>query len=153
MTSETLAEAARGHFIARWDLDKTYLRTEFDTMRDLVRTAIERPDRKRSLHGVVDYWKDYADVYRVQVPPHRTLHLTLTMQRGTNPDLAVYSNQGRSIYKTRGRLAWSSNRAGKTERITIRNASRRAQTAYAAVYSPTAQDARYDAPYTLSVKR
>ena len=57
------------------------------------------------------------------------------------------------MYKTRGRLAWSSNRAGKSERITIRNASRRARTAYAAVYSPTAQDARYDAPYTLSVKR
>ena len=110
-------------------------------------------DRRRSLHGAVDYWKDYADVYRVQLPARRTLHLTLTMPRGTNPDLAVYSSQGRSIYKTRGRLAWSSNRAGKTERITIRNASRRAQTAYAAVYSPTAQDARYDAPYTLSVKR
>ena len=108
---------------------------------------------ERSLHGVVDYWKDYADVYRVQVPAHRTLHLTVTMPHGTNPDLAVYSKQGRSMYKTRGRLAWSSNRAGKTERITIRNASRRARTAYAAVYSPTAQDARYDAPYTLSVKR
>jgi hypothetical protein len=51
LTSETLAEAARGHFIARWDLDKTYLRTEFDTVRDLVRTAIERPDRKRSVPG------------------------------------------------------------------------------------------------------
>jgi hypothetical protein len=38
-------------FVARWDLDKTYLRTDFDTMRDLVRTAIERPDRKRSVPG------------------------------------------------------------------------------------------------------
>lgn len=37
--------------IARWDLDKTYLRTEFDTLRDLVRTAVERPDRKRSVPG------------------------------------------------------------------------------------------------------
>lgn len=37
--------------VARWDLDKTYLRTEFDTVRDLVRTAIERPDRKRSVPG------------------------------------------------------------------------------------------------------
>jgi hypothetical protein len=32
--------------IARWDLDKTYLRTEFDTLRDLVKTAFERPDQK-----------------------------------------------------------------------------------------------------------
>jgi hypothetical protein len=38
-------------FVARWDLDKTYLRTDFDTMRDLVRTAVERPDRKRSVPG------------------------------------------------------------------------------------------------------
>lgn len=38
-------------FIARWDLDKTYLRTDFDTVRDLLRTAIERPDQKRTVPG------------------------------------------------------------------------------------------------------
>src|SRR5882757_4106821 len=38
-------------YVARWDLDKTYLRTEFDTVRDLVRTAIERPDQKRTVPG------------------------------------------------------------------------------------------------------
>jgi len=38
-------------YIARWDLDKTYLRTDFDTLRDLVRTAIERPDQKRTVPG------------------------------------------------------------------------------------------------------
>jgi hypothetical protein len=37
--------------IARWDLDKTYLRTEFDTVRDLVKTALERPDQKRAHPG------------------------------------------------------------------------------------------------------
>jgi hypothetical protein len=37
--------------VARWDLDKTYLRTEFDTLGDLLRTAVERPDRKRSVPG------------------------------------------------------------------------------------------------------
>lgn len=37
--------------MARWDLDKTYLRTDFDTVRDLVRTAIERPDQKRTVPG------------------------------------------------------------------------------------------------------
>jgi hypothetical protein len=37
--------------IARWDLDKTYLRTEFDTLRDMVRTALERPDQKRTNPG------------------------------------------------------------------------------------------------------
>jgi len=37
--------------IARWDLDKTYLRTEFDTLRDLVKTALERPDQKQTNPG------------------------------------------------------------------------------------------------------
>ncbi|CAN5471190.1 hypothetical protein BH09MYX1_BH09MYX1_11640 [soil metagenome] len=37
--------------IARWDLDKTYLRTEFDTIKDLVRTALERADEKRTNPG------------------------------------------------------------------------------------------------------
>lgn len=41
----------RGRFIARWDLDKTYLRTDFDTVTDLLKTALERPDQKRSVPG------------------------------------------------------------------------------------------------------
>ncbi|WP_437908873.1 hypothetical protein WME95_13830 [Sorangium sp. So ce327] len=45
------ASPPRAPFIARWDLDKTYLRTDFDTLRDLVRTAIERPDQKRTVPG------------------------------------------------------------------------------------------------------
>lgn len=40
-----------GGHVARWDLDKTYLRTEFDTIKDLVRTALERPDEKRTNPG------------------------------------------------------------------------------------------------------
>jgi hypothetical protein len=38
-------------FVTRWDLDKTYLRTDFDTLPDLVRTAFERPDQKRAVPG------------------------------------------------------------------------------------------------------
>ena len=37
--------------IARWDLDKTYLRTEFDSFRDILRTALERADEKRTNPG------------------------------------------------------------------------------------------------------
>lgn len=37
--------------IYRWDLDKTYLRTEFDTARDLIRTALEKPNRKLTVPG------------------------------------------------------------------------------------------------------
>jgi hypothetical protein len=45
------SHAAVATHIARWDLDKTYLRTEFDSLRDLVRTALERPDQKRTNPG------------------------------------------------------------------------------------------------------
>ena len=40
-----------GRIIYRWDLDKTYLRTEFDTVRDLLRTAVEPPQKKRTVPG------------------------------------------------------------------------------------------------------
>jgi hypothetical protein len=37
--------------IFRWDLDKTYLRTDFDSFRSLVRTAIESASEKRAVPG------------------------------------------------------------------------------------------------------
>jgi hypothetical protein len=37
--------------VYRWDLDKTYLRTEFDTLRDLLRTAFETAAQKRTVPG------------------------------------------------------------------------------------------------------
>jgi hypothetical protein len=48
-------------FIARWDLDKTYLRTSFDTVRDLLRTAIERPDQKRTVPGAARVMRELGD--------------------------------------------------------------------------------------------
>lgn len=37
--------------VYRWDLDKTYLRTEFDTLRDLLRAAFERAEQKANVPG------------------------------------------------------------------------------------------------------
>jgi hypothetical protein len=51
VTSATDAPREEPTLVARWDLDKTYLRTDFDTVRDLVRTALERPDQKRTVPG------------------------------------------------------------------------------------------------------
>jgi hypothetical protein len=42
---------AAPHVIYRWDLDKTYLKTEFDTLRQLVRTALEGAQDKRTVPG------------------------------------------------------------------------------------------------------
>ena len=47
-------------YIARWDLDKTYLRTEFDTLRDLIRTAFERPEAKRTVPGAATLMREIA---------------------------------------------------------------------------------------------
>ncbi|MEZ4288677.1 MAG: phosphatase domain-containing protein [Polyangiales bacterium] len=41
----------RSAWVYRWDLDKTYLHTDFDTVRDLIRTALEPPTRKRAVPG------------------------------------------------------------------------------------------------------
>jgi hypothetical protein len=46
--------------ISRWDLDKTYLRTEFETMRDLVRTALERADEKRTNPGAATLLRELS---------------------------------------------------------------------------------------------
>jgi hypothetical protein len=40
----------RAH-VYRWDLDKTYLRTEFDTLLALVRTAFEKAEAKQAVPG------------------------------------------------------------------------------------------------------
>ena len=41
----------RDRVVYRWDLDKTYLRTEFDTLRDLIKTAFEPASHKRAFPG------------------------------------------------------------------------------------------------------
>ena len=38
-----------GRIIYRWDLDKTYLQTEFDTIRQLVRTAFQKAHEKKAV--------------------------------------------------------------------------------------------------------
>ena len=45
------AELRPPSHIYRWDLDKTYLRTEFDTLRSLLRTAFESAEDKRTVPG------------------------------------------------------------------------------------------------------
>lgn len=47
-------------YIARWDLDKTYLQTEYATVRDLIRTAFERPDQKRTVPGAATLLREIA---------------------------------------------------------------------------------------------
>ena len=43
--------------VCRWDLDKTYLRSDFDSFRQLLRTAFERGEDKVDVPGVVELIK------------------------------------------------------------------------------------------------
>jgi hypothetical protein len=47
-------------YIARWDLDKTYLQTEYATLRDLLRTAFERAEQKRTVPGAAALLREIA---------------------------------------------------------------------------------------------
>jgi len=49
--SEADATPPPPRHVFRWDLDKTYLHTDFDTWIDLVRTAVEKPEGKRTVAG------------------------------------------------------------------------------------------------------
>jgi hypothetical protein len=50
----------------RWDLDKTYLQTEFETLRGMWRTLRERPEDKRSYPGAAELLASLS-----QEPEHR----------------------------------------------------------------------------------
>ncbi len=47
--------------LCRWDLDKTYLRSEFDSIRQLLRIALERAEDKVNVPGVVELIKSLRD--------------------------------------------------------------------------------------------
>jgi hypothetical protein len=49
--ARTQASLDRHGVVYRWDLDKTYLRTEFDTLRDLLSRAFERAKDKHTVPG------------------------------------------------------------------------------------------------------
>jgi hypothetical protein len=53
--------------IFRWDLDKTYLRTEFDSWLDLMRTAIERPASKRTVPGAAALMRELRALGAVRI--------------------------------------------------------------------------------------
>ena len=70
MTRSSVPPSLRSaiRLVTRWDLDKTYLYTEFDTFRDLVRTAMEKPEQKRDVPGAARLLKELAkDDVRVHI--------------------------------------------------------------------------------------
>jgi hypothetical protein len=56
------APAPRISRIYRWDLDKTYLRTDFDTLRSLLKTALEGAAEKQTVPGAATLMRELRGV-------------------------------------------------------------------------------------------
>lgn len=56
------AAVARGPLIYRWDLDKTYLKSEFDSLRELVKLSFEKAADKVAAPGVAALLRALRDV-------------------------------------------------------------------------------------------
>lgn len=88
-----------------------------------------RKRRAETIRSVLDYQDDPADVIPVSIPPRFTLLVDLRPV-DTNVDLMVFDRTARTFTSRRGRIV-SSRRAGlRTERVSIRNTTRRRQKVY-----------------------
>jgi hypothetical protein len=81
--------------------------------------------------ALLDTFEDPADVYRVRLRPRSRARVTADPMRRDDVALAGFGGGARSL---RARpLDVSARRGRRTERITLRNRSRRARTFYVAV--------------------
>ncbi len=113
-----------------------------------------KPLVQGSFKARVDLTEDPADLYRVNVPAHRTL--TVTLKPDANVNLELWGPQTRSVTETgderrRDLLASSANQGVHAEVVRWTNTGKKAIVAYADVYFPSPSRA-LDANYALSVK-
>lgn len=97
--------------VYRWDLDKTYLRTEFDTVRDLLRTAFESAAQKKTVPGAAALLReirgtDPAGIFIVSGSPEqmRTVLEAKLRLDGIRWDHLVLKPQLRNILRGRFRF-------------------------------------------------
>ena len=102
--------------------------------------------RAKRLRATVDETEDPYDVYRVRARGHRRVKVTANPSYG-NITLTAFSPRTRSTAQRKRRVARSARRGGRTERITIRNRSRRARVYFVAI--EVARGSRLDAGYVL----
>jgi hypothetical protein len=99
----------------------------------------------------VDLTEDPQDWYRVTLPGRRSAHVTLRA-RGGNPDLLLRGLRTRGTSSRSYPLLKRSRRAGsRTDRLTLANRTRRAETLFVGV--EPGKGGRLDATYTLTVSR
>jgi hypothetical protein len=96
--------------VFRWDLDKTYLRTEFDSMRDLLKSALETASDKQAYPGAPALLRSLSqgDGHRVCIisgsPTQMRSVLTAKLRLdGIKPDEFVLKNNLRNLVRGRFR--------------------------------------------------
>jgi Subtilase family len=100
--------------------------------------AFGRPDRvifkggrARRLLATIDVFEDPADVYRIRLRPRSRVRISANPVRSDDVDLRVYPRKAKTI--SARALKRSARRGARTERVTLRNRSRRARVYYVAV--------------------
>ena len=112
----------------------------------------------KRLNGLVDYYEDPADVYRLRIRRRSAVRVIAKPTFG-DPVLAGFSSGTKSLARcTRSgcrssrRLATSRRKGSRTERITLRNRTGRTRTFYVALGRQYGARA-LDAGYRLTIKR
>jgi hypothetical protein len=116
---------------------------------------ITRPGHgKASFRARLDFTEDPVDVYRVWVPGHRVVRVTVTPN--ANVQLEAFRPSARTVYyenrraALRGALIGGSYKAGRgVERFAVKNSNRKGAYIYVGLYIP--QSGQLAASYNLSV--
>ncbi|MGH2949266.1 MAG: S8 family peptidase, partial [Solirubrobacteraceae bacterium] len=117
--------------------------------------AFRRPDpviydgrRAVRLHATLDTYEDPADVYRIRLRPRSRARVRANPSRSDDVALAAYRAGARSL-RSRA-MERSARRGGRTERLTLRNRTRRPRTFHVAV-TVQRESRDLDAAYALRV--
>ena len=100
------------------------------------------------LEATLDLTEDPADVYRAYIPGNRLL--TIRLAPNADVDLDAYRSSARTVYGTRGRIAFSAKPGTRVEVLRIRNTGRKGLYIYVDAFLP--KGGPLDAAYTLTLK-
>jgi hypothetical protein len=103
--------------------------------------------RTRRLGATIDVYEDPVDVYRIRLRSRSREKITANPVRSDDVALRVYGRKAKSL--SAKPVARSARRGPRTERIVLRNRSRRARVYYVAVAVQGSRD--LDAAYALRV--
>lgn len=114
--------------------------------------AIYKGRAPATLLGLIDYYEDPDDVYRVRVPGRCTVRISTTPTFG-NPDLMLFSRHARHASGSKHRIARSRHSGTREDRVRWRNRSRKSTIVFVRVYNRPSSKTSLDAGYALHVDK